>query len=367
MGADGAEEGRARAFVDAMAAQGDLLILPHDHPDPDGLASAFGVQVLLQEWLGQRAPIALSGMIGRSENRAMVAALGIELVPFEVLLREFKGRVILVDTQPGRGNNSLPPSVPAAAVIDHHPDWGNCAGVPYVDLRPEYGATSTIMTEYLRELGMRPSVLLATALFYGISSETRHLARDTRAADVRCSRYLYRYVDPRTLGAIESPALERSYFSWMSRAAENALLVGDVALTLLESVPYPDAVAEVADLMIRVEGVRWAACLAHRDGSLYVSLRATDPAARAGLLLASLLPPGAAGGHGMTAGGRVSLEDDTWPDGACDLAKRLLVELGASDALPEWLVVDGERTRDPLARRLRAHLDADPQRGGTSS
>jgi hypothetical protein len=69
----------------------------------------------------------------------------------------------------------------------------------------------------------------------------------------------------------------------------------------------------------------------------------------------------------MTAGGRLSIDDDAWPHGACDLAQRLLSALGASETRPEWLVVDGERVRDPLAVKLRAHLDAARHSGGRSS
>lgn len=331
-------KGPARQLLDALDSAQDLLILPHDHPDPDALASALGLQVVVQEWLGRRVPIALRGIVGRAENRALVEKIPIELTPAEELLPGFRGSAVLVDTQPGRNNNALPPELPVAAVIDHHPDWGSTAGVPFVDLREQYGATSTIVTQYLRELGLRPSPPLATALFYAISSETSSLVRETHPADFACAHYLYRRADKRLLGAIERPALSPLYFDLVARAVQAALVFDQVVVVLLDSVPYPDAVAEIADLMARREHVVWTVCIARRENSLHVSLRSNDPAAKAGMLLASLLPQGAAGGHGMTAGGSVPLGSEGWPGAGCALAARLLDALDASEEPPRWLV-----------------------------
>jgi nanoRNase/pAp phosphatase (c-di-AMP/oligoRNAs hydrolase) len=320
--------GSARDLLAVLEPSDPILILPHENPDPDALASAAGLRALIRHALDVRAIIARSGTIGRPENRALVSALQIRLEPAVKVLAGFQGSIILVDTQPGRKNNALPPGVLPAAVIDHHSDWAGNDGVPFVDLREHYGATTTIVTEYLQELEVPIDGRLATALFYGISSETLHLGRETQSSDIAASQFLYPFVDKRLLGAIEVPRLSPSYFGLIGDAVQSTILCDDVAITLLSEVPYPDAVAEVADLFVRLDDASWALCLGRHKEFLYLSLRSNEVDAKAGLLLASLLPSGSAGGHDMIAGGRTDLEGRDWEEVARSLTRRILEELG---------------------------------------
>src|SRR5206468_10335488 len=170
---------------------GPLVILPHDNPDPDALASAAALKYLVGELLRKEAHIALGGIVGRAENRAMLTYLNITLVPVSEVHFGGETQVALVDTQPGRPNNSLPDGLVPTAVIDHHPAYDEYPGVPFLDLRDEYGATSTILTEYLRESRLTVEPKIATALFYGISAETRDLGPEGPAADIEPGHFLY--------------------------------------------------------------------------------------------------------------------------------------------------------------------------------
>ncbi|MGE0679505.1 MAG: bifunctional oligoribonuclease/PAP phosphatase NrnA [Candidatus Binatia bacterium] len=323
-----------------------ILILPHDNPDPDSLASAAALCTLIKHKTKRSPFIGLGGIIGRSENRALAATLDIPLVPVEQLFPDFTGAVILVDTQPRRANNSLPDHLTPVAVIDHHPDWGGNAAVPFVDLREPYGATSTIVTEYLEEGEVPPDSRIATALFYGISSETQYLGREATPADIIACQFLYPYVDKRLLGEIQYPSLRRDYFRLIGQAMHNTMLYDDTAVTILEEVPYPDAVAEVADLLLRLDEAQWAACFAFYRDFLYVSLRTQDPDATAGLLLASLLPSGMAGGHGMAAGGKIKTSRRLWKKAARLIGKALLQAWGKTTIRPQPLVDRNNRKRN---------------------
>ncbi len=280
----------ARDLLAVLEPAREIVILPHDNPDPDSLASAEGLRAAIRHALRKPVAIALSGIIGRSQNRAMVSTLRLELEPIAKLKRQLRETVVLVDTQPGRKNNSLPPDVRPAAVIDHHPDWGSNEGVPFLDLREGYGATSTIVTEYLQELEVPIRKRLATALFYGITSETRNLGREAQPADIVASQFLYPYVDKRALAEIETPRLKASYFQSLGEAVESAIVCDDVVISILPEVPYPDAVAELVDLLVRLEGALWAVCIAPFGPYLQVSVRSNDRDAHAGELLACLLP-----------------------------------------------------------------------------
>jgi nanoRNase/pAp phosphatase (c-di-AMP/oligoRNAs hydrolase) len=352
----------ARDLLAVLKPAREIVILPHDNPDPDSLASAEGLRTAIRHLLRKPAAIGLSGIIGRSQNRAMVSTLRLELQPIADLERQLRETVVLVDTQPGRKNNSLPPDVKPAAVIDHHPDWGDNEGVPFLDLREGYGATSTIVTEYLQELEVPIRKRLATALFYGITSETRNLGREAQPADIMASQFLYPYVDKRVLAEIEAPRLKASYFRSLGQAIESAVVCDDVVISILPEVSYPDAVAELVDLLIRLEGALWALCIAPCGPYLQVSVRSNDRDARAGEMLACLLPPGTAGGHGMVAAGRVILDGGDWRTASCEIAKAVLAKLGRTGKKSRWLISrpDGGTANRSAASRLLDDLPLEP-------
>jgi nanoRNase/pAp phosphatase (c-di-AMP/oligoRNAs hydrolase) len=131
----------------------------------------------------------------------MVAALGLEVrtvTPSE--LEEFDG-LALVDVQPPVFGESPPARVLSVdTVIDHHPERGGYDAV-IRDIRTPYGATSTILTEYVRAAGIEMRPRLATALLYGIKSDTQLLGRETSRYDIRAFAYLHAEHSPRCCAA----------------------------------------------------------------------------------------------------------------------------------------------------------------------
>lgn len=285
-----------------------LVILPHDNPDPDALASAAALQYLLRELCDRDSIIALGGIIGRAENRAMVKYLNIGLVPVKEIEFSDQTRIVLVDTQPGRSNNSLPAEVVPTGVIDHHPAYGPSDEIPFVDMRDNYGATSTILTEYLRDSHVTVESKIATALFYGIAAETQDLGRESTEADFAASHFLYPYANKRRLGKIENARVPREYFRAFRDAIDEAVVYDKAIISDLGDVLYPDMVAEVADFLLRLDDVDFALAMGSYKKGLYVSLRTTDRDINAGEVLQKVLGSKSAGGHDMIAGGRVRLD-----------------------------------------------------------
>jgi nanoRNase/pAp phosphatase (c-di-AMP/oligoRNAs hydrolase) len=312
---------------------GPLVILPHDNPDPDSMASAVTLKYLAHRFLEKDAFIALGGIVGRAENRAMRTYLNIELVPVSEVRFGPDVQVALVDTQPGRSNNSMPDGVVPMVVIDHHPAYAQYPGVPFLDLREDYGATSTILTEYLRESKLDLEPKIATALFYGIAAETQDLGREATAADIEASHFLYPYTNKRRLAKIENARVPREYFRVFRDAIDHAALYDHkVVVSLLGDVQYPDMVAEVADFLLRLDGAEWSAAIGAFNGCLYCSIRTTDRDTNAGDLLQQVLGAKSAGGHDMIAGGRIPLSPDPAArvKAACEVRARLLQKLNVS-------------------------------------
>jgi nanoRNase/pAp phosphatase (c-di-AMP/oligoRNAs hydrolase) len=328
------------ALLQAIARPGPIVILPHDNPDPDALASAATLAFLFRELAKREATIALGGIVGRAENRAMLTYLNINLIPVSSIEFGAETLVGLVDTQPGRSNNSLPEGVTPTVVIDHHPAYADYAAVSFLDLRTDYGATSTILAEYLRESRLPIDAKIATALFYGIAAETQDLGREATAADVAASMFLYPYTNKRRLAKIENARVPKEYFKGFRDAIEEAKVYDKVVISVLHDVQYPDMVAEVADFLLRLDGIEWAAAMGFYNKWLHVSLRTTNREINAGDLLQKVLGSKSAGGHDMIAGGRVRVEEGgvAMEKVAVRIKDRLLKTLGVETSNPKVLV-----------------------------
>ncbi|MFQ6093652.1 MAG: bifunctional oligoribonuclease/PAP phosphatase NrnA, partial [bacterium] len=280
-----------------------LLVITHDNPDPDALASAEGLRFLLSNRWGLLVKAAYGGIVGRAENRAMLRLLKLRIDSIETIQNRSFQCFALVDTQPGAGNNSLPSWASPAVVIDHHPKRRGITA-SFVDVREGYGATSTIVTEYLIEAGLQIPAHLATALFYGIASDTRNLGRQVTEADVRAYMTLFASANMRILSRIEFPPLPKSYFIYVEHALANAFIYKNVIGSRVGSIDNPDIIPEFADLLLRHERATWSICLGRWGDKLMISVRTSNPRAEAGRIVRRLVGKrGRAGGHGMMAGG----------------------------------------------------------------
>jgi nanoRNase/pAp phosphatase (c-di-AMP/oligoRNAs hydrolase) len=285
-----------------------LYIFLHDNPDPDCIASGHALKVLLKERLGINSTIIYGGIVGRAENIALLSRCKIPLTPVEkVNFRNIRYSCLL-DTQPKSGNNSFPDFLDPVLVIDHHPRKKSTRA-KIVDVRPEYGATTTILNEYLAASNnVKVSSTLATSLTYGILSETEFLGRDTTEMDINSYTSLLPKINHRNLSQIIHPPLRKEYFVDLHRAIENAFCYKNVVGTYLLNASYPDIVAQVADLILKSEGRTWAICLGVYNDILYISVRTSNIKGRCGMVMRRLVGKrGTAGGHEMIAGGRILL------------------------------------------------------------
>jgi nanoRNase/pAp phosphatase (c-di-AMP/oligoRNAs hydrolase) len=294
------------SFLDWMRGKGKGLILIHDHPDPDSLASAMALRHLLTMKLNRDTVIAFSGVIGRSENIAMARELEINLTPLELVDIDDYSMVCMLDTQPGTGNNSLPPDVKVDLVIDHHPLRESSKECRWVDIREEYGATATILYEYLVAQAVSIGTKLATALYYAIKSETQDLGREAGSADRNAYLNLFPLTNKKLLYEITHPRLPLSHFRAMHMALKNALIFANLLVIKMGEITTPEVVAEMADYLVRLEGLDVAMSMGRYNGALILSMRTTRLDLNAGEIMTKLVAgQGTAGGHGMTAGGRI--------------------------------------------------------------
>lgn len=324
-------EERVEQLLSVVAGGERALICTHDNPDPDSIASAFALGRLLEERASLPFTLTYGGVLGRAENRAMVRLLKIPLVPIARVDLDDFDVVGLVDTQPEVGNHSLPPEECAdkrVICIDHHPARLLSKRAAFSDVGGDYGATSTVLTAYLDAAGVVPDKPLATALFYGIKSDTRDLGREVSDADVWAYSHLASLTDMSLVSSIEHPRLPRAYFAVLMRAISRATVTDNVVVADLGEIYIPDMVPETADRLVQAEGLRWSIVVGEHDGQIYCSLRVNDRRYSAGKLVREVIkdyPEGSAGGHGSMAGMRIPHGPRTRSKGARTKARRALL------------------------------------------
>lgn len=323
-------ENHLDALAKVLADQTNILIIPHNDPDPDAIAAAVGLKNLLNIVFHVEAKIIYKGHIGRAENKALVQYLDKPLRLIQPSDWHTESKIALVDTQPSTGNNSLPADRMADIVIDHHILQSAAKSGDFVDIRPELGATSTILTEYLLEAGINPTSQLATALFFGIKTDTMGLSRHASPADVKAYFYLQPLIDVHALVQIEQAQVPITYF----QSIDNAIHAGrifddDVIIAYLGNLPYPDLCAEIADFFMRLRGIQWVLCMGVFVDELILSMRSRNKKIGAGMLISKIIgDKGTAGGHGNMAAGHVRLGKEDDPEQlAVELEKTALIHL----------------------------------------
>ena len=274
-------------------------------PDPDSMASALAVKRLLWKRV-HRTLIAYIGEIKRPDNLAMIGLLKIPMVKIESVKSDDITHRILVDSQPH--HSKIFESFTYDAIIDHHPkikEWD----VSYVDIRPRYGANSTILTEYLRGAGITPSMKLATALLYAIKTDTANFERGGIAEDVTQFRYLFRYTNKNLLNKIEKSELHVDDLDYFQTALTNRIVTKKGIYSHLGKVQNADICVQVADFFTRVYGLGWIFISGVYEEKVIVIIRNDGDRKDAGKLAKTAFDGyGSAGGHRGAARAEIPLE-----------------------------------------------------------
>src|SRR5512138_1760031 len=336
---EGAEGVRAKVdrLVHYARSHQRALILTHDNPDPDSIAAGVALAHLLEKLAGVEAIVAYGGIVGRSENRALVKVLKLPVVPVSRVVFDDFDLICMVDTQPEQGNHSLPARHFPDVVIDHHPERPDSHLAPIADVGGPIGATSTVLADYFKASGLKLPQQVATALFYGIKADTRDLGRQTTRQDIDAYLWLFPMADKDALAEIEHPKLPEEYFVLHHTAIERAQVFDDVVVCDLGKIYAPDMVAEVAERFGFLEGMRWSLAFAEYDEAIFFSVRTCDRRMNAGRLIRDVIEGkgGSAGGHGTMAGARLPVK------GLAAAAKRRLKD----EVIRDFLDAFGVRAR----------------------
>ncbi len=278
-------------------------IILHNNPDPDCIGSSFGLQFIFNQHK-IKSKLFYNGIIGRAENKEMLKVLKINLTPINKLRIRKVSNLALLDAQFGSKNQPLDKKNVPRIVIDHHPMRKLMKKIEYVDIRPDYGSTSTIITEYIQTLNLEPDERVATALYYGIKTDTAGFTRNFTQNDNNAINFLHDFVSFKLLGKIEHPPLNKNYYKKTCDALNQAEFYNNVIITDIGKADYPDICAEIADYFIRMKGINWVLAFSEFENNLYFSIRTRSRLRIAGKIAIYLTKGiGSGGGHNTYAAG----------------------------------------------------------------
>ncbi|ADJ15711.1 DHH family phosphoesterase [Halalkalicoccus jeotgali] len=289
--------------------EGELAVVLHDNPDPDAIASGVGLATLARSF-GAEAGAYYFGEISHQENRALINVLDLDEDLTELDAPEdiaaFDAIALVDHSLPGV-NDRLPEDTPIDIVIDHHPS-PEPIEARHLDVRSEVGSTCTMIVEYFDTLEVEPSEELATALLFGIRTDTADFSRGADRLDFEAAETLLPRVDTDVLDQIERPMISQETFETLARAIRNNRVKGGVCTSCIGPLRDRDAISQAADRLLTMEGVVATLVYGFVDGTIYISARARGSELDIGETLREAFDQiGSAGGHAGMAGAQIPL------------------------------------------------------------
>lgn len=280
----------------SRSAEQILILMQHD-PDPDALASGLALRNLLDR-NRQTSPLATFGEVTRRENINMIRILDMQVLSITPDMLDKFSCIAMVDVQPPY---FLDHPVHADIVFDHHPHTQPYTA-SFTDIRPSYGATSTILGQYLLDAGISIPQRLATALVYGIKTDTMSLERDITRADLEVFTSLYPQANLSMIRQIESASLDLHEIKVFIKALKNLTMLDRMACTWLGHIKNDAMIPRLADFSLQVAGAEWSFAAGIADRMVVCSARNVGYVKHAGDLMRRLFGDiGSAGGHRSTA------------------------------------------------------------------
>jgi nanoRNase/pAp phosphatase (c-di-AMP/oligoRNAs hydrolase) len=295
---------RVQQYQRFMSDADRILILLHNDPDPDAMASGLALRNVLRR-TKQTAVIAALQGVTRPENQRMMNLLDIHV---EIVKPDQLGdfdRIAMVDVQPHYFGGAIDR---VDLVIDHHPEQSGYSAV-FKDIRADYGSTSTILTEHLRAVDANISERTATAMLYAIKSDTLFFNRQANRVDIEAFSYLYPLADAALIRKMEGAEITLDRLDYVLRARQHGRMREQVFCAFLGNSPREDFIPYVADFYLQLEDVKWTIVSGIVNDSLIMSVRNLGYSRNAGEFVRKHFADiGSAGGHRAMAKAVVPLQ-----------------------------------------------------------
>ena len=318
---------RVKRLLNLFTGSAKVLIVIN--ADPDAIASAMAVKRLLWRKVSEVC-IAHFNKISRPDNLAMIEYTEPGLVPLDDIKKENFDTFVIVDSQPD--HNERFAEFEFDAIIDHHPV--TCEKAKYVDIRPEYGACSTILTEYLKSKKITPSSKLGAALMLGIKTDTSDFTRQANLKDIKAFQYLYQFADNNIVTKVERAALTQEDLDFLGRAIKHRKVIKNRVFFHAGNILKPDELVVVADFFLTLTRVNWSVISGIYQKKLIIVMRNDGLRKGAGNTAKEAFSMfGSAGGHKTMARAELDIK----------LIRKQTKSL-SKQALGDWIISVIEKT-----------------------
>lgn len=298
---------RSGELADMLQEADELAVVCHNNPDPDCIASALAVRAIAEEMGVGKTDILYAGEVSHQQNRAFVNLLDVAMSEYEDADLTEYDVVGFVDHAVKGANNPVPEGFGVDFIIDHHPP-DNGVDARLADVRQDYGATTTILVEYLQELGIAPDTDTATALLFAIRRETLEYLRGTTEKEYDASKYLHEIADIDLLGQMTNPAFTPETLDTIGKAVQNREVRASSLVSGVGIITERDALPQAADYLTRLEGVATVLVFGIVDNEIDISARSNDERINLDNVMEEAFGDvGSGGGHREMAGAQVPL------------------------------------------------------------
>lgn len=288
-------------------------IQTHNYPDPDAVASAFGLQRFLKHH-GVNAQICYDGTVDKLSTKKMFEVFRIDVLPAEKIIdMAQEDYIVAVDSQ--KYNANLTDLIgDEVACIDHHPTFIECK-YQYRDIR-KAGACSTLIAEYFYKTDTPMDASVAAALAYGIKMDTADFIRGVTDLDLDMFAYVYKQADVDKIKTMYNDVMELEDLKAYGAAIDNIYINDGVGFAWLPLDCSDALIAIISDFILSLNVVDISIIYAVRKDGIKFSVRSERKGVDAGKLVAAVLRDyGSGGGHQEMAGGFIPKENLDRVDG----------------------------------------------------
>jgi len=244
-------------FLKAVKKYNNILIIISGSPDPDALASAHAIKILLSS-VSISADIVITKKISLSQNKAFVKYLNIP-VSYKKDLNPLKYDAYIIPDFQTNIVEGITNIIPCAAHIDHHTKTEHVISSDFSLIRTDAGSTSSLIAlmikDHISAIDYKNLISASTALMFGIQTDTDKYEHAT-PIDIEALRYLSEYSNKEIINKINGIPISPVTMRYYRKATESHNIYKDWNIygAGYIDIEHRDSIAIAADLLLKKPG-----------------------------------------------------------------------------------------------------------------
>ncbi len=291
----------AKQFIEAITKYKSLAIYIPGSPDPDAIASAYAIKLIIEK-LGNKADIFAEKKLSLPQNKIFTSKLKIPIF-YDKKINTSKYKAYIVPDFQNNMVDSIGYTIPCAVHLDHHSPSQSPIKADFTYIREDAGSTSTLVALLVKNLDIsfnqEEMNIIATALTFGIQTDTDKYNNLT-TLDIEALTFLTEFADSKFLEAINSMPPSSETLAYHQLALNNETGYKDWGFFGIGYINAKtrDSIALSADMILKSTSYKTIAVYAivenYKKNELYldVSLRSTSKSVDLNRVIKRITPNG---------------------------------------------------------------------------